>query len=391
MASGKDFGGSQKKGSGGIGQQLGQGMGSALSGQRPANPPSGPDPAQQEREALAQRASSLGSRLSGVRSSATLGDIRGSLGRLDSLLAGLPGLLEEARRGGYVYKGYLEKKIEVLRQQWQGLRTRIDSEAAQQGRQLSMEADRLQQRLSAMGTALSAPTLDALERDVGSLESKVRDITSTLESTFGTLESNAQQTEQQVKSSKKVLDQVAAASFRLRQGENIVDAVGAQHLTDGEKEGPKGFLYLTDQRLLFEQNEKVATKKFLFVTTASERVQKLIFEAPVGAVEQARPSERGALMFKKEIMELSLTQGDITRAVLRLEADSEDWSALIGRARSGELAGERVGAAAAAPAAVTASPANVPTKCPTCGATLPELVRGQMSLSCDFCGTVVRV
>jgi len=356
----------------------------------PSGPaPTGPSAAEQERINLSQRAANLGTRLSEIRSKATLSDLRRELGDLDSTLNTMPALLEEIRRGGYVYKAYLEKKAEVLREQWQGLRTRIDTEAAQQGRLLVQQADSIQQRLSAMGSNLNALTIDALERDASALESKVQDALRTLEGTFGMLSNNALQTKRQIESLQTVLQRTAGAIFRLRPQESIVDVVGAQYLTQGD-EGPKGFLFLTDQRLLFEQNEKVATKKFLFITTESEQVHKLLFEAPIGGV-QPEPSERGALMFKKELLKLRFTGATLSQALLRLEADSETWAALIRRVASGEIESEKVGAAAV-PAPVQVSTAQIPSNCPTCGAGLTaEIVRGMTSITCEYCGTVIRL
>lgn len=386
--SSNDLKGQQKGAPGGIGQQLGKAIGAGVS---PSGGPSpaGPSAAEQERVSLSERASRLGQRLSDIRSKAMLGDLRSSLDSLDSTLSGMPAALEEARRGGYVYKAYLEKKVEVLRQQWQGLRTRIDTEAAQQGRWLVQQADSIQQRLSAMGSNLNAPTLDSLERDASALESKVQDTARALEGTFSTLRSNALQTNRQIESLRTVLQRVGGATFRLRPAENIVDVVGAQYLTQGD-EGPKGFLFLTDQRLLFEQNEKVATKKFLFITTESEQVHKLLFEAPIGGV-RPEPSERGALMFKKELLKLSFTGAALSQALLRLEADSETWAALIRRVASGEIESERVGAEMV-PAPVQVSTAQIPSNCPTCGAGLTaEIVRGMTSITCEYCGTVIRL
>ena len=34
---------------------------------------------------------------------------------------------------------------------------------------------------------------------------------------------------------------------------------------------------------------------------------------------------------------------------------------------------------------------NAPSVCTTCGATLPPLARGVTELTCEYCGTVVRV
>lgn len=403
-----------KKDVGGIGERVGKGVGSSISSQRqsgagrsvkqqsgagarlrkeagttrPKPAPAAPTLSEEERSALSQRASSLGSRLSGVRTEASLGDLRSSLGRLDSSLNSLPAALEEVRQRGYVYRGYLENKIEVLRRQWQGLRDRVDSEAAQQGRLLMREADGLQRRLSRMGSDLHAATLDAIERDIDALEGKVDDVVRALQGTFDTIESNTHQTERQIQSVRWVQEQVAAASFGLRPEENAIEAVSAQYLTDGD-DGPKGILYLTDQRLLFEQKEDIATKKFLFVTTERERVQKLLLEAPIGGV-QPQASERGALMFKKELLEVALTSADVSQALFRLEADSESWAALIGRVRTGEIAGERIDAEEAPPPA--APTAAAPTVCPTCGANITtEIVKGMQSVTCEYCGTVIRL
>ncbi len=412
MAQGQDS--DDKKDLGGIGARLGRGVREGMSSQqkRPgregikrevtrageqagkglsATPPAAPTPStgEDERLALSNRASSLQGQLNSLRSEASLAGIRGRLGDLDSTLSTLPAALEEVRQGGYVYKAFLENKIQVLREQWQGLRGRIDTEAAQQGRVLTQQADSLQRRLSAMGTNLSAVTLDALERDVSALQGKVDDVVHGLEGTFETLYGNTSQTERQIQTIRWVLEQVNGATFGLRPDEYVVEATEAQYLTDGD-DGPKGLLFVTDQRLLFEQKEEVATKKVLFITTEKELVHKLLLEAPIGAV-QAQASESGALLWKKELLQLSLSHGDVSKAVFRLGEDSERWPALLGRVRSGEIVGERIEGAAVEEQAVSAV-AAAPSVCPTCGATMTtEIVRGMQSITCEYCGTVVRL
>jgi len=49
----------------------------------------------------------------------------------------------------------------------------------------------------------------------------------------------------------------------------------------------------TVERLVFEQKEKKATKKMLFITTAKETVQELIFAVPVGQIEECQASNIG--------------------------------------------------------------------------------------------------
>ncbi|MGC8959409.1 MAG: hypothetical protein ACP5OO_06430 [Chloroflexia bacterium] len=379
----KGFKGSSRDDAERVGARLGREAGPVPSSRRL-------DQAEQERAELARRAEALERRLTALHSRATLGDLRARLGTLDATLRNLPAALLEVRQGGYVYKAYLEKKVEVLQRQWEGLRQRLDAEAAQQGRMLLQRVEEVQRRLLSLGGEFRPADLEALEQEANWIEGQVNDVAGTLEGTFRTLQDNVQQTERQIRDLRRLLQEVAGASFRLRPEENAVEAVSAQYLIREEKEGPRGILFLTDQRLLFEQKEDVVTAKFLFIPTQKQRVQKLLLEVPIGAVAEVRPGERGALMFKKELLELRLPQAGIPRALFRLEADSEAWAALIGRVRSGDIAGERVGAEAAP--TVQASPAQVPSRCPTCGAALTaEIVRGMTGVTCEYCGTVIRL
>lgn len=379
----KGFKGRSRGDAEGVGERLGREAG-------PVPPSPRLDQAEQERAELSRRAEALGRRLNALRGRATLGDLRARLGTLDATLRNFPAALLEVRQGGYVYKAYLEKKVEVLQRQWEGLRQRLDVEAAQQGRMLLGRVEEVQRRLLALGGAFRPADLETLEQEANWIEGQVNDVAGALEGTFRTLQDNVQQTERQLQALRWLLQEVAGASFRLRPEENAVEAVSAQYLTREEKDGPRGVLFLTDQRLLFEQKEDVVTAKFLFIPTEKQRVQKLLLEVPIGAVAEVRPGERGALMFKKELLELHLTQADVPRALFRLEADSEAWAALIGRVHSGDIAGERVGAEAVP--TVQVAPSQVPSRCPTCGAALTtEVVRGMTSVTCEYCGTVIRL
>jgi len=70
-------------------------------------------------------------------------------------------------------------------------------------------------------------------------------------------------------------------------------------------------------------------------------------------------------------------------------ADNEEWAGLIGRVRSGDIAGERT--RPKEEAAVEAA-REAPTKCPTCGAVLTTpVVKGVREITCEYCGTVIRL
>jgi len=208
---------------------------------------------------------------------------------------------------------------------------------------------------------------------------------------FGSFQASLREIQSQVDECTQMLDLMDQASFGFQPGEAGIAAVRAKWLRDMGNEGPKGVLFLTDRRLAFERRERVATKKVLFITTVSQDVKELLWDAPIGALIEARASEmRQALILKREQLSLAFKHPSPVREVLlQLEADSEAWGALIGRMVSGDIDRERIGGGSAG-TGVQELGAVVPTKCPSCGANLDvTTVRGMAAVKCPYCGTSV--
>jgi hypothetical protein len=330
--------------------------------------------------------------LRSLQDGVSLSSINGDVGRLDTQLRDLPASIQQARSRGYVFKSYLEKKAEVLNQQWGELRYRVLGAVDEQSRTLRVQADAVQQRAVPLRASRDEGEVAAVAAAVSDLESRVSAARDSIQGLYGPLKDNVNQTVQQVKDIGWVLDQVDAACFKLYPGEGVVSAVKAQWMTS-EKEGPKGFLYLTEDRLLFEQKEEVATKKILFVATEKQKVQKLQWEAAAGQIEAVVASEKGGTFLgigKQDMLELQFdSRSKVRTALLHLEADSDAWQALVGRVKAGEIASERT---APRDQAATQAVRAAPTKCPTCGATIDQpIVRGMNQIKCEYCGCVIRL
>jgi hypothetical protein len=146
-------------------------------------------------------------------------------------------------------------------------------------------------------------------------------------------------------------------------------------------------LFLTDQRLLFEQKEEVVTKKrFGLFKAESEVIQKLWLDIAVHDIASVEDSEEGGFlgMGKADILEMTCSgKAPISRARFHLKGqDSSDWRATIKRVQSGEMEAERHRQA------VRKEPdLSFPTNCPNCLATLPEPHRGASYVKCEFCGS----
>jgi hypothetical protein len=333
---------------------------------------------------------------SDLQKSGLLTEMRDDLNEIDAMLTRLPGRLGEARTRGYVFKSYLEPQIGSLATQWKALRESVRREIERRTLDLDQDLRRVEpavRRLQPyMGSSLSAAQ-SAIDRTASELESvdrRVRAASEAVQAMFGSTRSDANNLNAQVEECIELLDWMEQASFGFLAGEAGVAAVQGRWLKDGNKEGPKGILFLTDQRVIFEQREKIATKKFLFVTTASEEVKALQWEAPVEAVEGTEATEkRQALIVKHEHLRLNFRRPASVREVLvQLQADSETWQALINRVVSGEINQERI--AGAEKAAEKAVGVEIPSKCPSCGAILDvDVIRGMTAITCRFCGTKI--
>jgi hypothetical protein len=297
-----------------------------------------------------------------------------------------------------VFKSYLEKKIEVLVGQWNDIRPRVVEAVSTHQRSLQADATNVQNlinRRQSAGAALTA------------LEGKVNAALTSLRGMYDDLDNNLNQTQQQIDDVSWTLQQVEQASYGFLPTEAPIEAVPANWKKPGDNDGVDGVLVLTDQRLLFEQKEEVATKKVLFITTEKQKVQALNWQIPASQIDQAVGSKKG-FMGKDDFLAVGATAdgafqdaegkpiyipgvgGKLGAMEIHLKGETgEAWQGFIGRVKSKEIEKERT---VPVDAAAVEAVANAPTKCPTCGATLSQTVmRGQTEMTCEFCGSVIRL
>ncbi len=331
----------------------------------------------------------LQSKLTGLHDDLLLTKVLNEVDKLGTTISMLPTRIEELRARGYVFRSFLERKVEVLDEQWDEIRNRVYDEVGVRSDDLAAEAEEAEEALYRAMNGNAAHIASA-ERAISALESKVNAATAAIEAMYSTLQQNIAQTNGQVMEIEWTLDQIDEASFQLYPDEDPILACRAQYMEE-EKDGPKGVLYLTDARLIFEQKEEVATKKFLFIATEKEMVQKPIFAVPVGQIDEVKAEDKGRFIGRKEMLELVFSpEADFDGATLRLlNARNEDWLGLIKRVKSGEIDKERT---QPKDEEVVEAVRTAPTKCPSCGATLSvEIVRGMREITCEYCGTVIRL
>lgn len=319
---------------------------------------------------------------------------------LEDLGAGIGALVEQTariRERGYVYKSYIERKVETLVAKWGEAEPSARYALDQAEYELTPGYNALAEQLNSLVSTgrATAGQVQGLESGLSDLETRVSTSKSNAYLLYKDVSQTYYQTKAQIDQIVWLLDQLDHSSFELLAGENAIQAVEGKWWRDGDDEGPQGILYLTDQRLLFEQKEKVAKKKVLFITTESELVQQLVMANPIGAVESVKASSRG-LGGHEDHLDLAFSSGDWVNAHFHLKGqDSEEWAALVKRVLNGDIQRERYSTGGEVPAGgaqdVEQTLAQAPTKCNACGAPIDEqIVRGQRQVQCEYCGTVMR-
>ena len=326
-----------------------------------------------------------------------LTSVRDSMEDFDTKLKGLPQRILTLRNRGYPFERLLESQGNDLLKKWLPLRQTVMVNINQQSAILEAKLRPLEAKLgqavaATRSPSLAAPILKGLEAELDNLEDKASAAESTIRGLYDQLESEANQLFTHLTLLEWSCTSLDQASFKLMPTEGLIIAVKAVWARDGREDDqdPEGILYLTDQRLLFEQKEEVATKKVLFITTERKMVQQLLAESPVALVQDIQATKQGA--FKNEDhLDLRFGSGAPYQQ-MHFHIDGQncnDWKALINRVITGDFTKDR---AVAVDQVEVEKVKNAPTICPNCGGTIKQVIlRGQEFIQCEFCGGVIRL
>jgi chromosome segregation ATPase len=347
---------------------------------------------------LASDISSLQGELNSLQGKVRLASQRDALEDLTTTVHGLASRVSALRARGFAFGKELEQKATAWVEQWRELRASVQQQIDAQATQLEYELRLIESQMTQLvawssNPDMANPLVAQIKALTSALNSKVDAVANTITGSYNSFKSELDKVTSYLQKIEWMYKQLDEATFKLRPTESGIMAVEAAWYQQVKKKvdtDPDGVLYLTDQRLILEQKEEVATKKVLFITTAKEKVQKVVLEAPLDKIEKVDSIDKG-LFGHEDHLEVHFGSGVPTRmAHFHLKGqDNEEWKRLIGRAQAHEFDGDR--AIAIEQTAVDKVKA-APTKCPTCGGPITQTVtRGMDSIKCDFCGAVIRL
>mgnify|MGYP006271794403 CR=1 FL=1 len=343
---------------------------------------------EEERSALAEKLDELKAQYEDLISRVNLTDIIEDVTSLGSDIEELPEEVEAVRQRGYRFHAYLEGKVAVLAEKWDDVNDRIETWLEQESEDLDDEVATAKALIVKSATDTYTPVHQKI---AAQLETVLETTTAAVEAAEERIKAlytrtrrEVSETQSQLRKITKYLDQVEAASFDMTANEAIYMVAEAEWDDNGDK--PDGFIYVTNKRMVFEQNEKTGKRFGMF---GGKQTQQVLWEVDFDVIDQVVPEDRG-MMGGKDMMHLKMSGGDYAELTAEIKGgiDASYWAQQVNRAVKGFI--EQDSAVEPDPELIERL-RNAPADCPNCGGTLPQLDAGDMQVTCEYCGTVVRI
>jgi predicted nucleic acid-binding Zn-ribbon protein len=300
---------------------------------------------------LSAEATSLKSSLDDLQDRSAFHSISEDITRLDSDLERVAELLESARQAGYVYQSDLEELLYDAMSDWEKIRPQVVSAVQQHAQGLQNQLAAINPMVQSLNARLpnpvsAEPLLRNTQTQVNRLLDRIADSERDLQNRYSKTEAGVRDLHARLRDIHWAMDQLEQAKFKPNTGEELVMAVPARWDKEG-KDDPEGVLFLTNERLLFEQKEKVATKKVLFITTASELVHEVLIDQALERVDGVEGENKG-LFGHKDFLLIDFDDKDLHQTTFHLDGqDSKDWAGLVKRAASGQIEKDRTSSSSA--------------------------------------------
>lgn len=354
-------------------------------------------PTQNQAQETANQINTIKGKINNMQEEVRLKNLLDEVEDIQSNISELAQKLTRVRNQGYAFDKNLEGEISSITKTWVAIYPNVRSQIASQSNILLQSMRPLEtciSRLTALGTAnpLSARSaLKIAESDVDQLEHKIKATQDSIKGMYDNLNSQVYTITRRIADAETLLKNIAEATFRLFPTESGIASVKAVWQRGGEENDndPEGVLFLTDQRIIFEQKEEIATKKVLFITTEKKKVQNLLFEIPVILVEKVIAEKSGMLKKDDHINITYLHGAPFGLTYLHIWQDCSKWQGLINRAKAKDFENDR---AIEIESGAVDKVRNAPTQCPSCGAAITKpILRGQDTIKCEYCGFEIRL
>ena len=347
-------------------------------------------------EQIASEISALQTKVGWMQDSVRLKNALDAVEDLQTSVNSMPQHIAELRTKGYVFEKDMEAQAIDFSRQWNELHPSLVMQMNLQSSSLQGSLRSIELKMTQLDGLRTNPIaarslITSIESEMSMLEDKVRSAENTVNGMYDSFNNQVYVLKRHLDQIDYLLTQLAEARFTLLPTEGGIMAVKAVWCKDVKErdDDPEGILYLTDQRLMFEQKEEVATKKILFITTEKQKVQELKWEIPVALIQDVKPSKQG-LLKNEDHLDIRFGEGaSLESTHLHIWQEGNEWLQLLNRAKTKDF---DKGRAVAVDQAEVAKVKSIPAQCPSCGGNVDQVIlRGQDNVKCEYCGFVIRL
>jgi DNA-directed RNA polymerase subunit RPC12/RpoP len=360
-----------------------------------AIPPRGPE----RMSAMDKEKQSLRSKLQfieGELSSASgiISSVESDLNYVEGAMASLPARLSKVRSQGYECMSYLEKSQDLLTTKWSESGPLIKQGFLDSVQPLRGEASRLRNEINRLRSEIEYGSLgsvrsaaSSLSFEASSLKTRTASETSKFSTSLREFKSSVSALDRDLRIAETTMGWVSQASFPWKEGESPVLALKAKIMTGDKNEGT---LFLTNQRFIFEGTKEVVLKRVLFIATKKKTVRTVLIDQPIGIIQELSKGRVGFLAWAGVYVRFKPDSGleEIPFDVKGEEVDmtTKFFNYIISGEADADIATVRGEAPRIVPPTVKV------LRCPTCSAPYTrEVYRGQTSVQCEYCGSVIPV
>ena len=306
---------------------------------------------------------------------------------LDNRIQSLQGRIARIRQGNYRVLTHLESDQAALSEEWTRLGPELRSTTSLKGEIVRTQVRELQQALSyRVGRGdYYRGNLQEIESGIPQARLQLSEMQNSIVGALSPLEKKLESIDTDLARAESTLAVLEGASFPWEEGETPILSFRAKDLNNDRE----GFITFTNLKFVFEHEKEVVLKKRLFVVTEKKIVREVIVQKPIGMVTSLAKGKvgffKGSGLFIKFASEAGIPEMKIDTTDQDAKWATNTYKYIISGQADKELA-------ATTPAESAEQKAPQLIICPICSAPYTaKIYRGQTSINCEYCGTVIQL
>jgi hypothetical protein len=303
-------------------------------------------------------------------------NISSRVSQLDDNIRNLSTRISNIRNNRYYSQRNFEKIAEDLIGKWSSVSSNIQSLS---NNKINEITSRQRNFLALVNRTDSLIELDRYAYQISDLSRDVNNIERMIQGQLNDYQSDYNIMNNDLITAEETISNLTNSSIEWKNNEHPIIAVKIHNLTNDIR----GVFTLTNLRIIFEEVKEVVIRKNLFFVTEKKTTKEVVLDQPIGSIEEIEKGTvgffKGAGLYFKFKPQTGLDELKFDTSGNEDEKIIYFYNYIISGEAEREFKPEQKD-----------SDTSAPVSCPNCSAPYTEeILRGQTSVKCIYCGTVI--